>query len=92
MYDVILGAVGLIASLVTLYFAYRKAQDDLKFHAYSNAEIEQLNKVHNNGKDLILTLEEMNYTFHRDLQNTLHETREFNNKLFEQASAEIASL
>lgn len=90
MYDVILSAVGLIAPPITLYFAYRKAQDDLKFHAFDNAQVEQLNKVHNKSQDL--TLEEMNYIFYRDLQYTLHETREFNTKLFEQASAQIASL
>ena len=92
MYDVILSAVGLIAPPVTLYFAYRKTQNDLKSHEFDNAEVEQLNKVHNKSQDLILTLEEMNYIFHRDFQQTLHETREFNTKLFEQASAEIASL
>lgn len=92
MYDVILGAVGLIAPPVTLYFAHRKVQDDLKFHAFDNAQVEQLNKVHNKSQDLILTLEEMNYIFYRDLQYTSHETREFNTKLFEQASAQIASL
>lgn len=90
MYDVILSAVGLIAPPITLYFAYRKAQDDLKFHAFDNTQVEQLNKVHNKSQDL--TLEEMNYIFYRDLQYTLHETREFNTKLFEQASAQIASL
>ena len=92
MYDVILSAVGLIAPPVTLYFSYRKAQNDLKLHQFDHTQVEQLNKVHNNSQDSTLTLEEMNYIFHRDLQNTLHETREFNNKLFEQASAEIASL
>lgn len=90
MYDVILSAVGLIAPPVTLYFAYRKAQNDLKSHAFDKAQVEQLNKVHNKSQDL--TLEEMNFIFYRDLQYTLHETREFNTKLFEQASAQIASL
>lgn len=91
MYDVILGAVGLIAPPVTLYFAYRKAQNDLKFHAFDNAEVDQFNNVHSKSQDTT-TIEEMNYIFYRDLQHTLHETREFNTKLFEQASAQIASL
>ena len=92
MYDVILSAVGLVAPPVTLYFAYRKAQNDLKFHAFDNAEVENFNNVHNKSQDVTLTIEEMNYIFYRDFQNTLHETREFNTKLFEQASAQIASL
>ena len=84
--------IAAVAPPATLYFAYRKAQNDLKSHAFDNAEVEQLNKVHNKSQDLILTLEEMNYIFHRDFQQTLHETREFNTKLFEQASAQISSL
>ena len=49
------------------------------------------NNVHSKSQDTT-TIEEMNYTFYRDLQHTLHETREFNTKLFEQASAQVASL
>lgn len=91
MYDVILSAVGLIAPPATLYFAYRKAKNDLKSYAFDSAEVDQFNNVHSKSQDTT-TIEEMNYTFYRDLQHTLHETREFNTKLFEQASAQIASL
>lgn len=88
----ILQYVGAISIALTPLVAYFYTKNYSPKIGLSNKEVAEINKCLEKSDDFSLHIEEMNYIFKRDFNNTLLDMRSENKKLFEEASANIASL
>lgn len=91
MLDTILGFIGLTAPVATLAWAFHKAKDDCKFVGYDRKEVALMNKSLAGKDDFELSIEELSYTFRRDLNESLLQMRADNTELFLKYSREITS-
>lgn len=88
----ILQYVGAISIALIPLVAYFYTKNYSPKIGLSNKEVAEINKRLEKSEDFSLHIEEMNYIFKRDFNQTILQMRSDNKELFEKASLEIASL
>lgn len=78
--------------LTPILAAYFYTKNYSKPVGLSSKEVAEINKRLENPYDFSLQIEELNYIFKRDFNQTILQMRSDNKELFEKASFEIASL
>ena len=85
-------AIVIVAVVTPILAAYFYTKNYSKPVGLSSKEVAEINKRLENPYDFSLQIEELNYIFKRDFNQTILQMRSDNKELFEKASLEIASL